>query len=783
MEITYECLGGLDYRFTVKRYINCSSTIVENASSGSIQLSVKSATCGQNYNVQIQYLSGATEVTQYTCGLVSICDEGGTEYGVYEIVYQSDIVLPLACTDWVFSHTLVYRNSITTRDADALYVESFLNNVDAWCNSSPSFSDIPVVQAFKDIALTYDLSGTDTDGDDITYVLTSPLQAVGLNVSYKPGYLTEPFGSAAPIPSTSLNGSNGFLEVTPKELLTTQLAVRVEERRSGVLIGYVLRDVQVDVATYIGCLEVNLTGNGVSCAAPNSGSVIVMNSIEFPTYLWSNGATTSGIQNLASGTYTVTVTDLFTGFQDVESYTVGTDACHCCSQFPVPGLGVSGTKFSQIGEFFLDENTGSINYQLFSCGDDFSPYTCISLGPDHTLVNLIPLTDVVSASAVTFFDDWAYEDQMVYGLNDNSPDLNLIPNLFESGKRGKWRPESQYVYRKDIDNMDKTVLDNYKNYDRGTFQLTLFDWSNDIDENIGVNDPNQWVLTSTTTKYSPNGEPLEDENILGIKSTAKYGYNNTLPVLVAQNAEEGTVVYEGFENLYSVGTSSVFDDGLLYLSTDGTRAKRGQLIASQKAKSHTGNFSIALKPGKTTLVGKLILSTQSLADGLLVKTWVHVNPNKPEPDDRIDIELGINTYSDVLPMVKISTAGEWALYESVITPTVLNDLVLGFLGFDPTVDRLVVGVDVDFTADLSLDQYVEGDVFVDDVRIQPLQSEMVCYVYDSAQRLTAVLDDQHYAMIYQYNSEGILVRKLKETVEGVKTISETQYNTQGDFFR
>lgn len=55
---------------------------------------------------------------------------------------------------------------------------------------------------------------------------------------------------------------------------------------------------------------------------------------------------------------------------------------------------------------------------------------------------------------------------------------------------------------------------------------------------------------------------------------------------------------------------------------------------------------------------------------------------------------------------------------------------------------------------------------------------MVCYVYDAATlRPITEFDDQHFGKYFQYNSEGKLVRKLRETERGMKTVAETQYHT------
>jgi len=69
-------------------------------------------------------------------------------------------------------------------------------------------------------------------------------------------------------------------------------------------------------------------------------------------------------------------------------------------------------------------------------------------------------------------------------------------------------------------------------------------------------------------------------------------------------------------------------------------------------------------------------------------------------------------------------------------------------------------------------------MWIDDLRVQPLDAQMVAYVYDTGTRLLLTsFDDQHFGLYYQYDAQKRLVRKLIETEKGVKTVQETQYHT------
>lgn len=66
-------------------------------------------------------------------------------------------------------------------------------------------------------------------------------------------------------------------------------------------------------------------------------------------------------------------------------------------------------------------------------------------------------------------------------------------------------------------------------------------------------------------------------------------------------------------------------------------------------------------------------------------------------------------------------------------------------------------------------------VYVDDVRMQPFNSNAKSYVYDPVSlRLMAELDENNYAAFYEYDDDGTLIRVKKETEKGIMTIKETR---------
>ena len=116
-----------------------------------------------------------------------------------------------------------------------------------------------------------------------------------------------------------------------------------------------------------------------------------------------------------------------------------------------------------------------------------------------------------------------------------------------------------------------------------------------------------------------------------------------------------------------------------------------------------------------------------------------------------------DTLSGPIP-VRIAQTGAWSLYEKRIES--LESATIG--------ERL----DIRFRNATGADT-----VWIDDIRIEPIEAASSCHVYDAGTlRLVCTFDDQHFGVYYQYNGEGKLTRMLRETERGRRTVKEAQYH-------
>ncbi len=245
-DLTYTCLGGNTYLITLTFYRDCSG--VSEPTSVPVTF-----TCGTysvfNFTSTLQKIPGTGQEITPSCSATPTYCSAGTAYGIREYVYQGSVSLA-PCNDWEMSYTSCCRNPITTiSGSPGWYITAMLNNLDAPCNSSPTFSNIPIVVANNNQFITYNHGAIDLNGDSLAYSFFTPKSNNNVNVTYITPYDSANFlSSSIPI---SIDPITGQIAFKPNQSLITVTGVKVEDWRTingtPTLIGTVYRDIQLKV--------------------------------------------------------------------------------------------------------------------------------------------------------------------------------------------------------------------------------------------------------------------------------------------------------------------------------------------------------------------------------------------------------------------------------------------------------------------------------------------------------------------------------------------------------
>lgn len=343
-----------------------------------------------------------------------------------------------------------------------------------------------------------------------------------------------------------------------------------------------------------------------------------------------------------------------------------------------------------------------------------------------------PLTNVVSASATTFTNNWF-----------NSSMANDYPGLATASvvtnANQFFYPLRTYAYKENVKNANAS---GGKIYDAGitTNNFSFFDWVA-VNTNSAYVVPGEWYSDSKITKYAPFGYPIEEEDVLAIKSSARFGYNNTLPVLVAQNAAYSEIKFTDFEYGFNTDPN----------------------ITTTFAHSGRASYNLSLNSGFSFASNYSVTPEMITKRGLGVKLWLKSSLSQNISSTNYGLKnqnplLKISLGGKLFNMKPIAQTGEWTLYFADIK---------NFMGLAPGA----------YNVQLVYNFQPSELVLVDDFRIQPLDASVNCSVYNADNKLAAQFDDQHFGVFYEYNSKGLLVRKSIETEKGRKTLQEQEYNT------
>lgn len=290
-EVVYEWISDSTYRFIIKLYRDCSDPTVPSTMPLCF---VNPCNATTNFSKMVpQFMGTINDSFQNgTCYVKTKCDSAASTLAGFKVHwYMTTVTLPARCNAWrVFTH--INTRSATLNLANPttipLYVETKFNNQFFQGNSSPYFSVNPYKSFCPSVNNVYNAGAIDPDGDSLVTEVVRPLTGsssmtctdtaqMAAFASSSPAYAipTNPFQTNG---TFTLNAGTGQMSFTPALSGSHVLAIRVNEYRSGILIGYIMRDITINVSgnVTVGTDDVTASGNEVKVYPnPNDGSFYV----------------------------------------------------------------------------------------------------------------------------------------------------------------------------------------------------------------------------------------------------------------------------------------------------------------------------------------------------------------------------------------------------------------------------------------------------------------------------------------------------------------------------
>ena len=275
-EITYECLGGDNYRFTMIVYRDC------NGGGACFDSQLSGCNSGATLDGTVTVFIGTNQFTTITLdnpdvnpilpNLSNPCLTAPPNVCVEEGVYEFDLNLPASNQSYTITYQRCCRNNSITNivapgQTGATYTIELTPEAQSTCNNSPVFNDFPPIVICNGIDINFDHSATDAEGDSLVYSFCSPLTGGGSdtqnwwlptgvapdpdspppynNVVFGPLYSSgNPMGGS---PQVIINPQTGLISGVPIALGQFVVGVCVREYRNGVLLSTVFRDFQFNV--------------------------------------------------------------------------------------------------------------------------------------------------------------------------------------------------------------------------------------------------------------------------------------------------------------------------------------------------------------------------------------------------------------------------------------------------------------------------------------------------------------------------------------------------------
>lgn len=272
----------------------------------------------------------------------------------------------------------------------------------------------------------------------------------------------------------------------------------------------------------------------------------------------------------------------------------------------------------------------------------------------------------------------------------------------------------------------------------------------------------------------------------GIYSSSKYGFNRTLPVIVAGNARYHEIDFTSFED--NNAQNLELHDGIIPkfpCTTCGCSQLIVGSVNSTVGEAHTGKHMIQAT------------STQGLVYKIYAKPAADLQPGSEWTGAVVKVNakhvypqynfLANKTYKLSFWVKGVSANDANGLVtvkcSHPITGKITNYTEASFTS--PLIEKwrlceILIPLDeIDFSEMEIKIKDASQTIYIDDIRLIPDDADAKSFVYDfKSLRLISELDENHFATFYDYDDAGNLIRIRKETEKGIITLKEASFNYQ-----
>jgi hypothetical protein len=215
------------------------------------------------------------------------------------------------------------------------------------------------------------------------------------------------------------------------------------------------------------------------------------------------------------------------------------------------------------------------------------------------------------------------------------PNINdTAVNYYRFGILGNWRLDRAYTYysnRLQTDPSDTTNI--RKDGEIKDFQPY---WSFTNGLLSSSTDSSRWVWNSEMTRFNNKGYEIENHDPLDRYNAGIYGYNQTLPIAVAQNAKNREIAFDGFEDYgfqtnncinclqnrhFDIGNNATLVDSISHTGLYSLRVPGNNQVAQTfKVGTPGGEAALSIKEDSTMLLSPVGVNGNGQGIGLYYYT-------------------------------------------------------------------------------------------------------------------------------------------------------------------